>query len=171
LVDALAHDLEALLQRRVEPVVDAGLRQRDLDQVAVGGNVEVLLATDANSCRHPAKHFLRLRELVRIIDGHRDGARRDTRRAGVDAFLAQRAAHVFEQRTQPVGLQRRGVDLEHEVRPALQVEAERDLLFGNPARQCLELLGCEHVGERGEHAGKDEDDVSHHYPPWGTHVC
>ena len=171
LVDALAHDLEALLQRRVEPVVDAGVGQRDLDEIAVGGDVEVLLAADANRRRHGAEHFLRLCELIRIVDGHRDGAGRDARRAGVDALLAQRAAHIVEQRAQPVGLQRRGVDLEHEVRSALQVEAERDLLFGHPVRQGRELLGREHVGERGDDAGKNEDDVSHHHPSWGSHVC
>ncbi len=70
-----------------------------------------------------------------------------------------------------VGLQCCCVDLGHEMRAALQVEAERDLLFGDPARQRRELLGREHVGKRGEHAGKDKDDVSHHDPSWGTHVC
>ena len=91
--------------------------------------------------------------------------------AGVDALLAQRAAHVVEQRAQPVGLERRGVDLEHEMRSALQIEAERDLVFGHPARQRRKLLGREHVGKRGDDAGKDEDDVSHHDPSWGSHVC
>ena len=35
LVDALAHDLEALRKRGVKPVVEAGFGQRDLDEVAL----------------------------------------------------------------------------------------------------------------------------------------
>ena len=56
------------------------------------------------------------------------------------------------------------------MRSALQIEAERDLVFGQPVRQGRKLLGCEHVGERGYDAGKYEDDVSHHHPSWGSHV-
>ena len=101
----------------------------------MGAAMKIELAADTDRRRHGAERFLRLGELIRIVDGHRDDAGKDAGRARVDALLAQRAAHVVEQRAQPVGLQRSCVDLEHEVRPALQVEAERDLLFGNPARQ------------------------------------
>ena len=53
---------------------------------------------------------------------------------------------------------------------ALQVEAERDLVLGDPGRHRGELGGGEHVWKRGKDAGKDDDDIGHHDPSWGSHV-
>ena len=56
-------------------------------------------------------------------------------RLRLDAGLAQHAHRVAVQRLHPFALKGRGIDLEHEVRSAPQVEAECDLLLGQPARQ------------------------------------
>ena len=64
-----------------------------------------------------------------------------------DLGIAQRVAHGLLDRVETLALGRRDIDLEQQIRPAAQVETERDLLVRHPARQPGELLFGEQVGD------------------------
>ncbi len=57
-----------------------------------------------------------------------------------------------------------GVDLEHEVRAAPKVEAERHLLLGNPARKLGERRLREQVRECRDDAAEDDGGIGREQP-------
>jgi hypothetical protein len=67
-------------------------------------------------------------------------------------------------RAQTVGLQRVGVHFKNEVRAALKIEAEGDLLLGQPVRQHGELCRRKHVGKGGDDADEDDKGIRPYHP-------
>jgi hypothetical protein len=163
-VDAAADDLDRLADGAAHPVVDARIREGELDQsLRRLGDVEGAPARLAEDrVRDRLRQFLQLREdlgAVRRVGDAQLHAPPDDLDAAVrrDAGLAQGAPHIVAQlhalRAQEVV----GVDLEQHVGAALEVEAEHDGPRrhdpgGDPGRQArlerLALLGREEARHR-----------------------
>jgi hypothetical protein len=169
LVDALSDDLEALLHRGVDPVAHRLLGQRDPDLPGRYRRHRQVGAAAAE--RHPADRHrkpLQRADGVRLLRGvlqHEDnGVVPALHGCRVDAGLVQRAADLAEEALHPPLHQRAGVDLKHEVRAAAQVEAERDLLLGEPAGKLGERGLREKVRQCRDEAEEDDRDIGREQP-------
>ncbi len=129
-VDALLDDLDRLVDRLADAFSNDGLRHRQTDQSAAG----ISHFDTARCCR--AKHTAdRLRQLaqlaqrrlrvVRIGETHLDRVAANHDATGeADARITQRTPGIVHDLVELVLLDRVGIDLEQDVRTALQVEAE-----------------------------------------------
>ena len=119
LVDALAHDLQALLQGSVQPVLHAGFGESERDLVAGRIYVDVLGAgAEAHTChrhRQSLQRFTGLGALCVIVDGNHHRIVAEPGRARQDLFLAQHLAHLVEKRAKPVFSQRRSIHLQNQM--------------------------------------------------------
>jgi hypothetical protein len=63
-----------------------------------------------------------------------------------DCRLQQGGSRVVGDHAESLARHRRRIDLEHEVGSALEIEAERDLRRGQPARQKVQLIAGKEIG-------------------------
>ncbi len=173
LVDAPAHDLEALIDRRRPAGDQRSLGRSQLDR-AVRQHLHVEIALRLGQCRQrhgrnePAQHTLGLGALLRVGDPHGDGVGRAGDGAD-DARLAQRCSHPVDERIGLAAGERGRVDLEHEVRAAFEVQPQCHLLLGQPTGQGSELLAGEQIGRGDGAADENHDRVSRELPARGKH--
>ena len=143
-VDAPLDDLDRLIDRLAHPLDDRRLAQRKPDQAAgLAGNVKAALSGGAQDSAERLRQGAQL--LERLI-GIGTLANADFRAAAAhhqpciaDAGFAQHAAHVVAQRLQHFLANGLCIDLEQDVRAALQIEAEHDVALRpfRPARHHL----------------------------------
>ena len=177
LVDAAADDLDALLDRSVGAVADAVLAERHADVARRSGRHRNVgrgrAAKDDRGDRHgellQEAHRLGLAGRIAQID--HDGIVVQAHRGRFDASLAQLAPSLAEEALQTLLHEGAHVDLEHEMRSAAKIQAERDLLFREPVRQNSELAGREKIGECRENAEQDDDGIGREHPTGGPHGC
>ena len=115
LIDALAHDFKALLERTVHPVAQTGFSQLDADLVLRCGDLNVGCApTDgADGSGQSLQDFEGAGApcVVGNVDQHRISDNPD--RLRLNSLLDQFRPGFIEQRVKAVGLQCRRVDFEH----------------------------------------------------------
>lgn len=168
LIDALAHDLEALLEGVVDPVAEAGFAERQSDQPVAGRHLDIghrhsePALRDGN--RQRAQRFQRPAACGLVSDRDDDRLAGEANRLRLDAGGAQGAARIVEKRSEAISLQLGGVHFEHEVGASLKVEPERDLPLGQPVRHGGEPALREEVGKRGEDAGEDDEGIGYQNP-------
>jgi len=159
LIDALADDLDRLVHDLADALEDRRLGRGQPHQPAAGIlDIEGALAGGAGK---PAERLRQLPELCKALlqivfaNAHLDRVAANDRGAGQPNPLgAQDPTHVVLQREQLLPPHVVGVDLEQDVRAALQVEAEHDVAL-RPIRPAL------HHGFRKEiRDGKQADDTS-----------
>src|SRR4029079_6954823 len=88
-----------------------------------------------------------------------------------DAVLAQRLAHVAANIAEPVLDHLLLVELIEEMRAALQVEAEIDLLVRQPSGQPRDGSGGKYVGKREQEPGDDDAEDQDHLPSLKMQHC
>ena len=136
-VDATTHDLDGLVDGAAHAVVDAGLGDVDRD-LAVAALLHGERGLAAGACdaagdlRERANLGHDLGAVGGVVDADLNAARRPADAARErDALLAQHAAHVVAQIVDLLLEHVGGVHLQHQMRPALQIEAQHDLAEGN----------------------------------------
>ena len=158
LVDAPPDDLDRLVHRLTHALDNGriGIGEPD-DVTGLGGHVDVALAGGtedaAERLRQRAQFFQRQVGVRALADVHLGAVALDDETGIADARLAQHAAHVVEQRLQHLLAHGLGVDLEQDVRAALQVEAEHDVAL-RPFRPARHHLFRQEIGN-GEQANED----------------
>ena len=162
LVDAPADDLEALLDRRLRAFGHAGFGRHNGDhRVGDPGHRDVRSADpkrpDGGGKLAQQRH--RLLALAGFPERDRDHVGVAADRLRLDARLPKHADRIGVEGLHALALERSGVDLEHEIGSAPQVEAERDLLFREPARQGGELLRRQKVRKRRNETDQDHERV------------
>ncbi len=151
-VDAALDDLDRLFDRLPDAVGNRRLRHGEPDQPAAGvGDFEAALAAGAEQTAERLRQLAQLgqrgRQLGVLGDPHLDvvGAHRQP---GIgDLGVAQDAADVVANLVELVLLDRVGIDLEQEVRTALQIEAEHEMTL-RPFRPGLHPAPRERSSER-----------------------
>ena len=100
LIDALAHDLQALLERRIQPITQPGLRQHKTDLAFRRRHFDIRRSRSksgrGNGHGKSAQDFERPRLLRLIGDADGDRVADDADRPGLDALVAKRATRVVQ---------------------------------------------------------------------------
>src|SRR5262249_47305788 len=159
LVYALADDLDRLLHHLADALDDRRLGDGEPHQPAADVfHVKRTLAGGAEKPAERLRQFPELRQpLLQVVlaNAHLDRVAANDRRAGQShARLAQDLAHVVLHCQELLPPHVVGVDLEQDVRTALQVEAEHDVAL-RPSGPALDHAFGEEVGN-----GKQTDDAS-----------
>ena len=142
-VDAALDDLDRLLDRLADAIGDRRLRDRQPDQAAAGvGDFEAALAAGAEQAAERLRQVAQLGQRGRQIgilgDANLDVVAADSEAGIGDLGVAQHAADVVADLVELVLLDVVGIDLEQEVRAALQIEAEHEMAL-RPFRPGLDL--------------------------------
>ena len=143
LVDSPADDLERLAHRGVLQLAHRALGQAQVDPAAFAFD-DLDLVRDRIGIEL-AEQLDRLTGTRRIGQRQRRGVAPHAEAAIADPRRPQDRADVVQQRVEPLVDHRPQIDLEQQMRAALQVEAEIDLLVRQPVRQALHLLATEQV--------------------------
>ena len=157
LVDPLVDDLDRLLDHLPDALEDRGLGHREPNQPAAHVlDVERARAGRAEETAERLRQFSQLRQpllQVAFANAHLDRVAADDRSAGKpNARLAQDLADVVLHRLELLPAHVVGVDLEQDVRAALQVEPEHDVAL-RPFRPALDRALGEEIGH-----GEQADD-------------
>ncbi len=164
LIDALADDLEALLRRCVDAVLQAGRREGDADLVVRG---RYGLDRDVGR-RRPEARCVGLQRAQKAdgLASARAGRKGDRHAVGAggdpgigQAMRAQRRARVLRQGQEPLPDQRLRIDLEDEMRSAPKVEAEGHVICRPPLGQGGALRLVQQIGQGGEYTGEQDHGV------------
>ena len=177
-VDAAPDGFDRGLDRRGHAVRQPliGNRQRDAgvglgDIEVVAGEAREYVAPDRRGKR--PKRGIGLVQVGGLADRHRHGTvieiLPEVRIA--DAVLAQRLAHVAANIAEPVLDHLLLVELIEEMRAALQVEAEIDLLVRQPSGQPRHGRGGKYVGKREQEPGDDDAEDQDHLPSLKMQHC
>ncbi len=161
-VDAPLDDLDRLLDRLADAVVDRRERHGQADQPVAGVlDLHGALAAGAEDAAERLRQFAQLGQgLVEVLrlDAHLDGAVAGGKPGVADLGIAQRAAHVVADLLELVLAHRIGIDLEQHVRAALQIEAEHEVAL-RPCRPGLDRIFGEEIrdGERANDERRQND--------------
>ena len=142
LVDAAFDNLDRLIDRLADALVHRRLSHPQPDQPASGiADVDAALPGAAEQAAERLRQLAQLGERLGNIRGvpnaHFDRIAARDEPGIADARIAQGAAHVITQRFHLLPAHRIGVDLEQDVRAALEIEPEDDVAL-RPFRQALE---------------------------------
>ena len=99
-----------------------------------------------------------------VGDAHRDFVTPHAKAGIADAFAAQRTTHFGNQRLKLVFDRGRNIDFEQQIRAASQVEAQIDLLRGQPAGHARQALLRDEIRDRKENAEQTDDADQHDFP-------
>ncbi len=154
-VDAPPDDFDRLRDRLAHAFDDRRIAQREPEQPAgLAGDFKAALAGGAEQTaerlRERRELALRLVGIDALADADFDAVAAHDQPDIADAGLTQHAAHIVAQRLQHLLAHRLGVDLEQDVRAALQVETEHDMALG-PFRPAVDHLCGQEIGN-GEQA-------------------
>ncbi len=153
LVDATPYDLDRLLDRRVTPFPDGFIGQGNRHDT-VGGSFHFDVVDGAAHTQDPsgdrigqsADQLHALLALLLAQQPHSEGSLSAFAKAIANALATQGGPRGVDQRFNPLLDQRIDVDFEHQMRSALQVEAETDLLVRQPAWQVCRGASRHQVG-------------------------
>ncbi len=161
-VHAAADDFGRLGHGRRHAVFDALIGDADLEK-PVAGICQRRLGDGAaceRSCRdrlcQRCKRLLGSIELAEIANANLHGLSRTGKTCVADIRLTQLDANIVHRRLQPFLDDVVAVHLQHDVRAALQVETQRDLVFGEPGRKLRERLVTDRIGQRNDEADGDD---------------
>jgi hypothetical protein len=167
-VDPAADDLDRLLD---------GLVRLGLHGVGHVGDADLLVGLDRDGHVATTHGALQRRadglaqrpggrlDLSRVGDAHHDVVVVDRHRlAGGDLLVGQHLTGVFDDVGEQLLAERVGIDLEQQVRAALQVQAQVERLFGREARKARPDVGGYDVGRREQHANHNRDDDEENLP-------
>ncbi len=144
LVDPPAHDLERLANGGILKIADRLLARADVDPAAVAGDDLDLLGQRIGIER--LQELDRPRAVRRIGERQGRGVAAQAEAAVADPRWPQDAADIVDQRVDPLLDDRMQIDLEQQMRAALEIEPEVDLLVGQPVGQPLHLVAAEQIG-------------------------
>ena len=161
-VDATLDDLDRLFDGLADAVGDGGLRNSQPDQPAAGvADFERALAAGADQSAQRLRQLAQLAERVLqvgILDADLNAVG-PRRKPGVsDLGVAQRAAHIIADLIELLFLDVVGINLEQQIRAALQVEAEHQASL-RPCRPGLDFGFGEEVrdGAKAHHQRRQND--------------
>ena len=161
-VHAAADDLSRLRDRRRHAVFDALVGDVDLQQAVTRirqCRLDDRTARDRagrNRLRQAGKRRLGGVNLAGVDDANLYGLPRAGKAGIADLRLAQLGAHIIHGRLQPFLDDVVAIHLQHDVRAALQVETQCDLVFREPGRKLRERLVTDRVRQRNEDADGDD---------------
>ena len=170
LVDALLDDLDRLLDGLAEAIVHRGLRDGQSDQAVAGvGHIEIALRgaaeQPAERLRQVAKFRQRIGQIGIVSDANLDRIALHGKVVIQDPGGSQRALHVLADLAEPAPLHVLGIDLEQQVRAALQVEAEHHSPLC-PKWPTLHRRFREEVRHRAKtHDQRSQDNAERRLPP------
>jgi hypothetical protein len=141
LVDAPADDLDRLIDRLPAPRLGRNRAEAHRPR-PVRGNVDRQVRIDL------AQGLACAFDLVRFADREGDRIAFDAEAGISDIGVAQRVAHVVDDRVEALALGRGDIDLEQQVGTAAQIEPERYLLVRQPIRDLREKGRTEQVRQR-----------------------
>lgn len=172
-VDAAADDFEALIDRGAATRNRSGFRGAQFNgAVRPPRDVEITLCVgkrrQRDVRRQPSQRAFRVGALGRVVQPDHNGRSRVGNRPA-DACIAQRILGAIRECTQLIARQRGGVDFDHDLRTAAQVEAERDLLFGQPAGQSGQLLTRQKIGGSDDKAKQNDERIAQELPSGRDH--
>ncbi len=167
LVDAPLDDLDRLLDRLPHALDDAGIGELELNQTAGFGDVDVALAGGAEQAAQRLRQFAELGErLLRVLtlaDAQLDAVTARRQSGIADTRFPQDATDVVEQGLYLFLAHGRGVDLEQDVRAALQVETEHDVTL-RPYRQSFHGRFGEEIRDGAQAHDKRREENGGHLP-------
>ena len=168
-VDPALDDREALLHRAVHACVEGGRSRAEVELgLRLPGDLDIRLRCAEAMAGHgrdePAQDFLdrRAPPLVGKPDDDRAIGHPDTDTG--DCRLQQGGSRVVGDHAELLARHRRRIDLEHEMGSALEIEAERDLRRGQPARQKVQLIAGEEIGRCDKAADEDHERIARELP-------
>src|SRR5690606_18301768 len=136
---------------------DCAVRLRaHLDVTATAADERQRAATDRYG-ESPDRLYRGL-QLLRIADGHHHRIAFDAEPPVADAPVAQLAPHRILYADQPLLHDLRDIHLEQQVRSALQIEAQIDLIVRDPVGKLVEKVAAEEVGQAEQDAGGADGD-------------
>src|SRR6185312_2239492 len=182
-VDAALDDLDRLVDRLPHPIGDRRRRNGKPDQSAASiADLKAALAAGTEQAAEWLRQFAQLRQgilQIAILDVNLDAVR-SRRESGIaDPGFAQGAANVVANLVELVLLDRVGIDLEQDVRAALQVEAEHEATL-RPVRPGLDRGFGEEIRNGAKaHRQRRQDDrqrlppreIQHRVDPSGSEPC
>jgi len=138
LVDAPADDLDRLIDRLPAPRLGRNRAEAHASG-SVGGDVDGQVRIDL------AQGLARSFDLAGFADREGDRIAFDAEPGISDIGVAQRVAHIVDNRVEAFALGRGDIDLEQQVGTAAQVEPERHLFVRQPVRRVREKGRAEQV--------------------------
>jgi hypothetical protein len=168
LVDAALDDLDRLVDRLAYAIDDRRLAERQAVEVAVIGDVDIALAGRAHDAaerlRQGGELFARLARIAAFTDAHLDAVAAHDEAGIADARVAQHAADVVAQSFEHVLADGLGIDLEEDVRSALQVETENDVAL-RPFRPGVHHRRGQEIRNRAQADDERRKDDRRRLPP------
>ena len=174
LVDALANDLEALLDSGTAVRCNASFSVGQRDGV-VGRSLDAQVRLP-----HRRAEAYGIGEGFQLVDGgsalrgvaqrHRDGVSTATHPSRVDPVVAKHPAAVLQQVLESFVDEVCAIHFQHKVRAAAKVESKRDPVMRQPRRQAIESALGKHVRQGNQYADEDDEGVSRHHPGRISHV-
>ena len=165
-IDPATDDFDGLLDRLDALGSDGLWHQGQLDALIRGrryGDVTARRCT-GQGLAHLGQNLARRFQLSGVSNTHRDDAIDLAKPGKHDLFGAKVTAHVFQQICQPLGLECGCIDLKQQIRAALKVEAQIQLLMRYPGRCLIQDLLRQDIGQGEHHAKQQGGDTSDHLP-------
>ena len=168
LVDAPLDDLDRLIDGLADALGERGVGRRERDDAGVRRHVDTALSRRAEDAGQRRRQFAQLGERVVDVgiarDVHLHAVADDGAAGELNARLAQHAQHVVVERLQALLAHGVGIDLEQQVRAALQIEAEHDVAL-RPCRPALHGALGEEIRHGAQAHDKRREQNRHRLPP------